>query len=57
MEQELWALVFVLILLRTFGLYLGLLEEMNFDTGSLPIFQITKYLNKILFLFAAALAS
>ena len=57
MEQELWALVFVLILLRTFGLYLGLLEEMNFDRGSLPISQITKYLNKILFLFAAALAS
>ena len=42
MQQELWALSFVLVLLKTVGLCLGFAEEMSFETGSPPFSQIVQ---------------
>ena len=51
MEQELWALPFLLVLLRTAGLCLGLAKEVGFETRILPFFQGMQHLNKTSFLF------
>ena len=51
MEQELWTLSLVLVLLSTFGLCLGFAEDMSFEMGSLPFSQISWNLNKTAFLF------
>ena len=46
MEQELGALAFVLVLMRTAGFCLASVEEMSFKTDSPPFSQIILHSNK-----------
>ena len=57
MEQELWELPFVLVLMRVAGFCLGVAEEVRFEMGRPPFSQITQHPHKNLFTLLPASAS